>query len=541
MDEYYPELNLGKVKHSARTWKTLYPCIQNIALYLKTRTDEEDHIKYVIVVTVPEYPSLKLPDDENSWSEEELQAYKLRKYYNWKDESCLHIHQDIKTFYRDSDKAERFDWMWFNITPEEAEDLDGFNGGGEDPFIDLESRLVLYETAEKAGYKGNQHSQSYDRNHIESDRRVVQGTQTDFPELNLLKLTRIAERWAERLRTRGVFLLQISLCRYAADPIYERTGFKYVIVYNMLHYEFPDFVTALERGMDIDALLANYFIQDPYLFLIVNTNYPQWIKERLSSNPYPGEVTFPLFFRESDFTEVYSQGPRDNWEHQWLILPLFNGCDLPEQIALNEGVISLWKAETVELPVPLRAGIYETDPGLEAPPPPAWASRAYGDSKTLNNHSVGRIESIEDFIRNTAHDPEEVRARKRLERLEKIIAINDEPSALSAEVTKDLNEDRAEPDVMPQTVDSAEIQLNKFLKIIDPDIKQFYDALKTVMKDHGGMLHTSLEHARNAFQIVSTEFKYLITEDIEGDFYATGNYYRDIPGGIAQRIIRAWS
>jgi len=80
--------------------------------------------------------------------------------------------------------------------------------------------------------------------------------------------------------------------------------------------------------------------------------------------------------------------------------------------------------------------------------------------------------------------------------------------------------------------------LHNCFTAIEPELELFYNNLKSIMRKHGGMLHTSTNHAKNAFEKSSGKFDLLTLEDINGDFYGTGQYTRDIKGGIIVAILQ---
>ncbi|MBF0234851.1 MAG: hypothetical protein HQK65_17715 [Desulfamplus sp.] len=231
-------------------------------------------------------------------------------------------------------------------------------------------------------------------------RHAVLGNVADFPELNIRKLSRIAERWGNRLRQQGVSLLEIFLCRYAANPVYENIGLKYAIIFKIINYELPDCKKiAEERGKTLEETIFWQSILDPALSFIQNINYPKWLKDRdQSSSPSifrtpPGELDFPPCLQESDFTEVYLHGAPVNWAHQWLMIPLFHWFEeLPDQIRLDEGVISLWTLN----PFDTSTQLPDINPSLGTM---LSLSLHYCDLKERHDPSVEGIESLKDYIK----------------------------------------------------------------------------------------------------------------------------------------------
>lgn len=185
-----------------------------------------------------------------------------------------------------------------------------------------------------------------------------------FPELNLSKLKTIAERWVQRFQKKGGWFNQIVLYRYAVPGYQESTSLRWAVVFDITHFELPDEETQQEL---IKKCVEGFFL-DPYYYFIGRTGYGRWQEDRQSepkkdhgeelgpislhgkrfleqsgfATPpmfVSKEMDFPQNLLESDFTDVYVDGAPENWQNQWLFVPLFKDCPFPDQIQTNESII----------------------------------------------------------------------------------------------------------------------------------------------------------------------------------------------------------
>ena len=85
--------------------------------------------------------------------------------------------------------------------------------------------------------------------------------------------------------------------------------------------------------------------------------------------------------------------------------------------------------------------------------------------------------------------------------------------------------------------DTPQDELEQFLKLILLEINLWYKKLVKFMKPHGGMLNTTEAKAIKSFESIEYKWKYLIKNDLKGDFYGSNQYTRDIKSGITRNII----
>jgi hypothetical protein len=205
-----------------------------------------------------------------------------------------------------------------------------------------------------------------------------------FPELNIKKIREIGKRWATQFQNQGGFFTQIILCRYSANRFYEYQAPKYAVVLDVRHYEKPDYIDG-PRHLE---LFVSELVNSPYCSLARLTNYAAWAKNDPKGSRTQLKKHFPwnyLFFNEEDqrnevdyqkkfigqtgfetpsdfvsagipyyfeedyFTDVYVDRAPDNWRHQWLFIPLFKGCELPNQIQVTDVAIIYPNDSTIEL------------------------------------------------------------------------------------------------------------------------------------------------------------------------------------------------
>ncbi len=188
-------------------------------------------------------------------------------------------------------------------------------------------------------------------------------TMNPFSELDLEKLKVITKRWVKQMRLQDGWFEEVTLHRYAAPHFRERTSLQYAVVFDVTHVEQP-------CGETLQALLAKYIegsFVDPYVTFLSKTNYLKWLSlftpktapEDKSDDPLAiharrfaeqsgmgtpppfvdNEVDFPPSFNEKDFIYVYRGCPPDNWTKQWLFIPLFKDCLLPDQIQKDESTV----------------------------------------------------------------------------------------------------------------------------------------------------------------------------------------------------------
>jgi hypothetical protein len=201
-----------------------------------------------------------------------------------------------------------------------------------------------------------------------------QNPNTLFPELNIKKIREIGERCATQFQKQGGFFNQIILCRYSANRFYEYQAPKYAVVLDVRHYEKPDYIDGPRHLELFVGELAN----SPYCSLACLTNYAAWAKNDPKGSrtqlkkhfpwnylffneeyqreevdyqkKFIGQTGFetpsdfvsagiPYYFEEDYFTDVYVDRAPDNWRHQWLFIPFFKGCELPNQIQVTDVAI----------------------------------------------------------------------------------------------------------------------------------------------------------------------------------------------------------
>ncbi|MDY0222537.1 MAG: hypothetical protein RBR67_15505 [Desulfobacterium sp.] len=184
-----------------------------------------------------------------------------------------------------------------------------------------------------------------------------------FTELDLEKLKVIIKRWVKQMKLQDGWFEEVILYRYAAPHFRERTSLQYAVVFDVTHVEQP-------WGETLQDLMAKYIegiFLDPYISFLSKTNYFKWLSlftpnippEDESDDPLfihsrrfaeqsgmgmpppfvDNEVDFPPYFKEKDFIHVYRGCPPDNWTKQWLFVPLFKDCLLPDQIQTDESIV----------------------------------------------------------------------------------------------------------------------------------------------------------------------------------------------------------
>lgn len=97
----FPELDLNKIKGFAEEWKEMFPCIMKVLLFEKRGSAECRYLLYAVV-----------DGDHESFGD----------YKNWQWETCEHIRDDIKHFYRDKNTGEGEywnKWAWWDGSPDD--------------------------------------------------------------------------------------------------------------------------------------------------------------------------------------------------------------------------------------------------------------------------------------------------------------------------------------------------------------------------------------------------------------------------------------
>ena len=298
-DKYYPELNLLALKRRAHRWASLYPCIERIYLYLYDIDSEDDTYEYVIVFVAPDRTSNEYVDKG-----------KLDNYYDWVDDGVLNIRKDVEKFYNEPTRMLEDEWMLFSITPSEAEDIDGsLNFHGDDPFINLESEMILFSRA-----KIDKMSPA-----------------KCFPELNTEHLERIVGRWVEQYSHRGMVCDSVILYRYDPGLLKQSTSsVRYAIVFNLDH----NYKIASEDLKGIETAISS-IIFDPYLWFAMDTGF-------FSNAETEG---LPEIFRNNDFEFVY-KNPRETFYNEWMLIPLFSGFEIPFGVRINEGQATIYSGSS---------------------------------------------------------------------------------------------------------------------------------------------------------------------------------------------------
>ncbi|HWS00051.1 MAG TPA: hypothetical protein VN249_05505, partial [Prolixibacteraceae bacterium] len=177
------------------------------------------------------------------------------------------------------------------------------------------------------------------------------GNMNAFTSINPNKFKEIANRWAAQFERRGGHFNSITLYQYESSALVEDPTLRWAIVFDITHWKMQEMTP---QEVIVEGML------DPYLFLVISSNYPAWVSARRmiveedtdttqkeflkqsgfsSQPPYVADkVNFPEYFLTNDFQDVYTVDAPENWRHQWLFIPWFAGCDLPVQVAVNEGL-----------------------------------------------------------------------------------------------------------------------------------------------------------------------------------------------------------
>ena len=137
-NENYPALNIGELKHCARKWAMNHPCIRGIYLYRFALLN--DSLKYLLITVGPESPSKEIPKDENAWTGEDAENYKIVKYYNWADYECAYVRSDIEGTYKDGSLTDIHEWMLRPITLSEVAEIEAYDE--DDPYVDPQSGAI---------------------------------------------------------------------------------------------------------------------------------------------------------------------------------------------------------------------------------------------------------------------------------------------------------------------------------------------------------------------------------------------------------------
>jgi hypothetical protein len=144
--EYFSELNIQRLKVCAHKWARQHPVIKKVLLCACAEAGP----KYLILIEDPKLPKKNPKRTRNNRDSEPIYTDATKEdplffdkinFFNWTSEDCLHIREDLSTVYKDEDRFDLHNWMWWNL--EEDEDLP--------EFIVKEYIFKLYERKE---YKG---------------------------------------------------------------------------------------------------------------------------------------------------------------------------------------------------------------------------------------------------------------------------------------------------------------------------------------------------------------------------------------------------
>lgn len=310
--KYYQDLDITKLKTRAHRWASMHRCIERIYLYLYDIDSEDDTYEYVIVFVAPERNSNEYVDRDG-----------LDRYYDWVNDGISNIQKDFEKFYKPGHRAGEGEWMpevddglpedeWmlYSVTNLEATDINGYlNFYGEDPFINLESELLLFSRTEND--KASQDE--------------------CFPALNTEYLKKIVARWVEQYSHRGMTTDSVILYHYDPGLLKQSmSGTRYALVFNLDH----EYTISLEDLKDIETATSS-IILDPYLWFAKETGF-------FSNAEIEG---LPEMFRNNDFEFVYKH-PRHSFHKEWMLIPLFNGYEMPGGVRVNEGQVTIYSGSS---------------------------------------------------------------------------------------------------------------------------------------------------------------------------------------------------
>ncbi len=390
----FSELNIDRLRDRARCWikdvhgdlgisigrTTLYKYRANIPMQtrLAQRFREDDGpyispLKYAVVFTLNCPGEAQEPAEEYSTCRHATYSSFIARYTS----HMAATHVDMPAFavngIRDAYKADipaNFTDEWMFLPYCSGSGCEGIflpaSVRTDEPSVLLfdedKSFSLLIKNSEQEGSGGNEVNTKLIPSHNPS---------ALFPELNLNKLRTMSENWVTQFQKQDGFFNQIILCRYSANRFYEYQAPKYAVVLDVRHYEKPDYIDGPRHLELFVSELAN----SPYCSLACLTNYAAWAKKDPKGSRSQLKKHFPwnyLFFNEEDqrnevdyqkkfieqsgfqsssdfvsagipyyfeedyFTDVYVDRAPDNWRHQWLFIPLFKGCELPNQIQIKD-------------------------------------------------------------------------------------------------------------------------------------------------------------------------------------------------------------
>jgi len=156
---------------------------------------------------------------------------------------------------------------------------------------------------------------------------------SQFPELNVDHLIKIAKRWIDQYARMRVVFKSITLHRYDSNPLKKRNFLKYAILFDISHYQISENLSGVEGSEFFTDLALGWskLISDPYLWFILNTKF-------LSDS----DKGLPDAFQRNDFGLVYDPPLRDDFEKDWLIVPVFKGVTIPQEVQINEDQVTLY-------------------------------------------------------------------------------------------------------------------------------------------------------------------------------------------------------